>query len=237
MMDYRQAMATGNQNVVFPAIEEDLLLYLSILGGKMYSGYFNRKDMEVYSTKDVFSNTHMLPSNDDTCAGPHACNTFENMVANAIFSSSRRNGVQGIPFSDFLVGFLGEFQDKNWAKMNLCDADGKPSGACDVFEGYGVNVLLDRTAPFLASPNAEWPKCILETNSLGWKFGHLVRVCNEERREVYVQDLEDKNEKAVFLCECKHWNMNVDAGTMKKIVRGLDASWPEWMSWSSSARN
>lgn len=40
----------------------------------------------------------------------HDYRSFENMVAHAIFRSSRRNGVQGIAFDDVLLACLVSFK-------------------------------------------------------------------------------------------------------------------------------
>lgn len=39
----------------FPEIEEDLLLYLAILGGKSYSGYYDYGVQKTFSTIRIFS--------------------------------------------------------------------------------------------------------------------------------------------------------------------------------------
>jgi hypothetical protein len=76
----------------------------------------------------------------------------------------------------------------------------------DLFEGYAQDVInvSRRTIPFLAPANAKWPPFIIDNNRNGCKFGHLVRAYNAERCDVYVQDVEIEQEKAIFLCECKY---------------------------------
>ncbi|KAG7380098.1 hypothetical protein PHYPSEUDO_007762 [Phytophthora pseudosyringae] len=115
--------------------------------------------------------------------------------------------------------------------MSLLEADsGKSILASDSLEGYAdaANTLPGRTIPFLAPPNAEWPQYIRDTNREGCKFGHLVRVSDRERSDVYVQDLDNTNEKAMLVCDCKYWNKSVDADVMGDILGGLDATWLGW---------
>lgn len=104
----------------FLTIEEDLLLYLAVLGGKTYSGYYNHPNREAYSTRHIFmmnlkGKGFSIDGNRN--AVKNDSKTFENMVAHMIFCASRRNGVQGIPFNDFFAGLLGEFQDEFQAMM------------------------------------------------------------------------------------------------------------------------
>lgn len=98
----------------------------------------------------------------------------------------------------------------------------------DLFEGYAEDVtnVSRRTIPLLAPPNAEWPSFIIGNNRYGCKFGHLVRARNADRCDVCVQDVEIGNKKAIFLCECKYWDKNVDMSAMRAIVHGLNQKWP-----------
>ena len=98
----------------FPSIEEDLLLYLAVLGGKTYSGYYDRMNNTDYSTLGIFSEYLRGPgfsTGENTQAESNDFKTYENMVAHMLFCASRRNGVQGISFDDFFAGLLSECQD------------------------------------------------------------------------------------------------------------------------------
>ncbi|KAL7691126.1 hypothetical protein Plhal304r1_c010g0039801 [Plasmopara halstedii] len=50
----------------------------------------------------------------------------------------------------------------------------------------------------------EGPEWILDQNSYGCNFGHLVRARKKERCDVYVQDANIKNEKSILMCGCKY---------------------------------
>ncbi|DBA03760.1 TPA: hypothetical protein N0F65_005650 [Lagenidium giganteum] len=109
------------------------------------------------------------------------------MVAHAIFTSSRRNGVQGISFNDFFACLLGEIQGELWRKVEMhCGDTHRIMSASDLFEGYAEDVtnVSKKTIPFLAPPNAKWPPFISDTNRNGCRFGHLVRACTTERCDV-----------------------------------------------------
>ncbi|EGZ24227.1 hypothetical protein PHYSODRAFT_296374 [Phytophthora sojae] len=219
----------------FASIVDDMLLYLAILGGKTYPSYYDRVSGTYHSTKQIFSivNPDEYVIHENTQAPTLDFKRYENMVAHAIFSSSRRNGVRGIPFSDFLPCFLGEFEDKIWMKEVLMvvetesDSNGRLIDASNLLEGYDAGGLAERTIPFLAPPNTEWPQPILDTNTDGGcKFGHLIRTVNEERCDVYVQDLA-KKEKAMFVCECKYREEKIDVGVVTGILDGLQKRWGE----------
>ncbi|UIZ21983.1 hypothetical protein KXD40_008930 [Peronospora effusa] len=213
----------------FPAIEEDLLLYLAILGGKTYSGYYDRQLSIDHSTLGIFSaclkgkgvttgvNTNALSNN---------YKTFDNMVAHMFFCASRRNGVQGIPFDNFFAGLLSECQDEI-RPVTMTDGNtGKTIVASDILNTYADLEALSRSKiPFLAPPNAEWPRYILDTRAEGCNFGHLVRAGH--RCEVFVCNMKDRSTPPLFLCECKYWDKNVDSGVMSTIIGGLETVWKE----------
>ncbi|GMF24332.1 unnamed protein product [Phytophthora fragariaefolia] len=214
----------------FASIEDDLLLYLAILGGKTYPSYYDRIIGKYYSTKNVFSTTHPneYVVNENTNAPTLDFKRYENMVAHAMFSSSRRNGVRGIYFPEFFQSFLGEFQVSSWSKVALLlerESSHRLLEPIDILEGYcdDVGALSVRRVPFLAPPNSKWPPYILATNEDNCKFGHLVRPPNKERCDVFAVDLE--KEKAMFVCECKYWDDTVNYCTIKNIIAGLNVEW------------
>jgi hypothetical protein len=227
----------------FPAIGNDVLLYLAILGGKEFPSYMDSTKKN-FSTSRIFNETKQLSIDENTNAPSNDGKWFENMVAHAIFSASRRNGVKGIHFDDFFACLIGEFQHEEWKRMTLHLCDTSNGGKRDIVASdllkkceNGVSSLSERTIPFLAPPNAEWPSFIIEANGNDCKFGHLIRAFNKQRCDIYVQDLEKpknlceckigKKEKAIFLCECKYWNEKVHMNEMNKIIGGLNVRW-EW---------
>ncbi|KAL7685747.1 hypothetical protein Plhal304r1_c029g0094471 [Plasmopara halstedii] len=181
-----------------------------------------------FSTKCIFATTEVFSVHENSNAVSDDYKSFENLVAHAIFTSSRRNGVQGIPFNDFFEGLLGEFQEELWKEVKMhCRNTKRSMSASDIFDGYVEDVtnVSKRTIPFLAPPNAKWPPFIIDNTRNGCRFGHLIRACNAERCDVYIQDVEIEHKKTIFLCECKYWNKNVDISEMRAIINGLDQKW------------
>ncbi|KAL7998063.1 hypothetical protein Plhal703r1_c30g0117771 [Plasmopara halstedii] len=211
----------------FPPVNKDVLLYLAILGGKIFPSYFDLGEKH-FSTKCIFATTEVFSVHENSNAVSDDYKSFENLVAHAIFTSSRRNGVQGIPFNDFFEGLLGEFQEELWKEVKMhCRNTKRSMSASDIFDGYVEDVtnVSKRTIPFLAPPNAKWPPFIIDNTRNGCRFGHLIRACNAERCDVYIQDVEIEHKKTIFLCECKYWNKNVDISAMRAIINGLDQKW------------
>ncbi|KAE8895547.1 hypothetical protein PF003_g20687 [Phytophthora fragariae] len=220
----------------FPAIDEDVLLYLAVLGGKTYSGYFDRVEYIPHSTLEIFK---MYPKGKgfSTHKNPNALandfNAFENMVAHSIFCASRKKGVGGILFDDFFFELLCEFQDEpRLEKMKIED---KTVVASDLLKGYDDLAYLRETRiPFLAPPNATWPEYILDTRArrVGSRcddnchFGHLIRAANKERCDAYVVNMESEDRIPLFHCECKHWSKRVGSETIESIISGLNSAWP-----------
>ncbi|CAK4774994.1 unnamed protein product, partial [Aphanomyces euteiches] len=182
----------------FPPVDKDLVLYLSILGGKEISTYQDIIIGKNFSTKFVFMTTK-----DDSIAPLNGFQTLENMVAHAIFCSSRRNGAQGIAFHDFLSCLFGEFQDEEWKKMSELYVVHKETkqtmeSLLREYSNSGMEMesnieselgLSDMLIPFLAPPNSQWPLELLQAKEYGCYFGNLIRIMNEAECCIYVEDL------------------------------------------------
>ncbi|POM65508.1 Crinkler (CRN) family protein [Phytophthora palmivora] len=187
-----------------------------------YSGYYDHYRSKAYSTIHIFKNCFRgkgfrLHANMNAMKKNYQ--KFENMVPHAIFCASRRNGVRGISFDDFFSGLLDEFQD-DWKSPMTITLEDREIVASNLLEGYAAQEKLAATKiPFLAPPNALWPTCILDAGD-DCNFGHLIRAQDLERMDSYVMT---SNFKTLFVCECKHWERNVDSGTMKSIIDGLNA--------------
>ncbi|KAG9401217.1 hypothetical protein AC1031_009973 [Aphanomyces cochlioides] len=218
----------------FPPIDQDVLLYLSVLGGHSRSAYVSKYDVH-YSTKHVFEKTKRL--SETSTAPSNDRKRFETMVAHAIFCSSRRQGVQGMSFDDFIACLAGEFQDEEWEKMPLtlvveeeteCGKEKmtREIAASDLLEGYtSCNLSTGNVIPFLAPPNAEWPEPILQTNDQGCNFGHLECALNRETCNVLVKN---KEGTPLILCECKGQEAGIDSGTMNRMIKRISKEWVTW---------
>ncbi|KAG3053896.1 hypothetical protein PI125_g25943 [Phytophthora idaei] len=71
----------------FPGMEEDLLLYLAILGGTSYSGYYDLRVQKTHSTKIVFlgyMGGKVFPVDENSDTRSNSYKTFENMIAQAL---------------------------------------------------------------------------------------------------------------------------------------------------------
>ncbi|KAE9060888.1 hypothetical protein PF005_g31669, partial [Phytophthora fragariae] len=120
----------------FPGMKEDLLLYLAIMGGKSYSGYYDPQLQKAHSTKKVFLDYMEgkgFSVSENKAARSNNYKTFENMISHAIFCASRRNGVAGILFDNFFGWLLGELQ--NDLTMVEMTHDSKPIVASKLFDG------------------------------------------------------------------------------------------------------
>ncbi|KAL8016837.1 hypothetical protein Plhal710r2_c024g0097291 [Plasmopara halstedii] len=174
--------------------DEDVLLFLAVLGGKAFPCYYDYKGNKHYSIKCIFAKTKVFSVHENSNAVfSNDYKSFENMIARAIFTSSRRNGVQGIPLNVFFENLLGEIQDELWKKVAMhCRYTNKSMSASDLFEGYAEDVRN--------------------------VFGHLVRASNAERCDDYVQDVESEHIVLLFCMElasyCKEWE-DPDIGCVK----------------------
>lgn len=139
--------------MLVPCNPRRLVVVSRDLGREEVPGFLRLRN---YSTTYISSNA--ISAHENTNAGYQDCTTFENMVAHAIFCSSLRHGIQGIPFDDFSACLLGEFQDQLWIKGSLhLKCDSKVVIASALLKGYPSTVsdMKDRKIPFLAPLNAE----------------------------------------------------------------------------------
>ncbi|KAF4040980.1 hypothetical protein GN244_ATG07024 [Phytophthora infestans] len=202
----------------FPTIREDVLLYLAVLGGKTYSGYYNESVWRVFS---LWKKRHGLTMGETTKAVSQNYKYYENMVAHMIFCASRRNGVRGILFPDFFPWLLGEFREQVTVPTKLVMGQ-REMAFSELLDGYHeLAELPGKTVPFLAPPNAEWPPYILGAGC--GCFGHLNRLENEGRSNISVR--ENVSPYApLLICECKHWFENIDARMVEGIIDGLETT-------------
>ncbi|OQS06071.1 Crinkler (CRN) family protein [Thraustotheca clavata] len=215
----------------FPSIEDDILLYLAILGGKECPTYCDYFENIPFSAKYIHKE---FPTNQNTNAIKNDSGLYVNMVAHAIFSSSRRNGVQGIPFDDFLSCLLGEFEDRTWKRIDLTWKN-EPF----VFSNL-IPILATKTIPFLAPVNTFWPKYIFEQNHPnGCYYGNFYRAADDDRCDIYIKHPQEENQEhrhimkpeerlkcyPIFLSECKYWENSLKMHELNTIVDRVDYAW------------
>ncbi|KAL8017391.1 hypothetical protein Plhal710r2_c023g0096401 [Plasmopara halstedii] len=106
-----------------------------------------------------------------------------------------------------LLGYCSSYEHQNTSRMIRFDdrivLQVERRDLKDVCAVLDAQRLSSTIIPFLAPPNAEWPRWNLDQNSYGCNFGHLFRASNKEWCDVYVQNARFKNEKPIFICECK----------------------------------
>ncbi|GMF65294.1 unnamed protein product [Phytophthora lilii] len=66
-----------------------------------------------------------------------------------------------------------------------------------------------------------WPSQILDCNHDGCMFGHLVRTCNAERCDVYLQDLENADSNATLIYDCHYREEKIGIALLSNMVVGL----------------
>ncbi|OQS04564.1 Crinkler (CRN) family protein [Thraustotheca clavata] len=139
----------------FPSIRVDILLYLAILGGKECLTYYDHFNGTHFSTKYMIEN---FPPNQSTN------DFYENTIAHAIFSSSPRNGVRGIPFDDFF------HTTRKQVHLTL-------SGNRIVLINL-ISILATKMIPSLAPINAKWPDYIFDQKQNACNFGNICCAAN-----------------------------------------------------------
>lgn len=191
-----------NPSSIFPSINDDVLLYLILMGGKEYSAFeldgksvpYSYFFLKINSNSDHrahildFSNAAQK-SNDGMF--------LEALLCTTVCLASHSNGISGVGLHQFLLNVVYHVQPR---KINLSDI---------VIEG--LDRLSHSVIPFLSPPNQEWPTFVThipETN-----FGYLRRTTNFERVDLSASNNiygESKDYGSVILLE-----------TMRKIINRI----------------
>lgn len=142
----------------FPSLNKDVLLYLAVLGGKDHSAYYEITTSKAYSTQRImkeFKQSGGFDAGENTNTVSKDEMFYENFVAHMFFVASRRNGVRGVSFNDFLTGLLDEckveFVPKTPTKLTMSGSEERVTG-CDLLEGYAaLTELCETPIPFFGA--------------------------------------------------------------------------------------
>jgi hypothetical protein len=186
---------------IFPNIEDDVLLYLLLMGGKDFAAF--RMDgqqvpyahflLEVKGDPDCRS--YIL----DQSNAVHSSNNgmfLESLLCATVCVSSHANGIMGIEFQQFLLNLVYNVQPEN-INMNQVTIKG-----LEIFNRMDV-------VPFLSPPNQEWPEYIGAIP--GSNFGLLGRSPNSDKIDLWTS-------KGIY-GESKDYGSEINLDTMKKILQ------------------
>jgi hypothetical protein len=183
----------------FPSPEDDLLLYLTLTGGKTYAPLrsSNRVLLFCEALEKALRNGikfKLKNTSQETNDGMK----FEALVCGSIVLASHQNGFRGASFCSFFVTLLEELG----------------MGSQNVTKEELTNALPDipLTIPFLCPPNVKWPEFLLADPRM--YFGFLERPPNEDMVDLWVRN----QTTSLMSGECKNYASSLGLGVLKEIL-------------------
>lgn len=163
--------AGGTIPIWFPHIENDVLLYLGLMGCKERFPFIElRKDKWISfvdlqdELKNVTARATGLPGTTHKQSKDNG-DYYEHLLSSTTIIASRYEGVQGCSIDTFLRGLI--FQLTKRTKFEKIVIDERANG---FLKSYEKNVG-NKKIPFLSPPNQQWPDYL---NDLGL-FGNCTR--------------------------------------------------------------
>ncbi|KAJ3270987.1 hypothetical protein HDV01_007137 [Terramyces sp. JEL0728] len=198
---------------VFPNIKEDVLLYLTMMGGKKYSAFVSRSlEAEPYSyfyMKCIRSiDTSTFIDDRNAIVKSNDGQFLEAMLSTIVCLSSHRNGIEGIGFHDFIKDIVFQLQRK-------CTT-------IDKIQVKGLDkIQFDLVVPFLSPPNQKWPSYMHEID--GGNFANLERSLNMDRVDFQVMNTDSR---VILAGESKDYGSKINLETMKAILKRIPTNLP-----------
>ena len=187
----------------FPEVQNDILLYLLLMGGKHHPA-FRLKSQEVpYShflmqvTDNADCRSHILDlknavqkSNDGMF--------LESLLCSTICLASHSNGVAGLGLNQFLLNLVYQLQIKNIDRNQI------------TIENLELLNGISFTVPFLSPANQKWPNDLQIPDS---NMGSLDRCKNE--------DMIDLRTSCGLFGEAKDYKGEIKLKTMRRILERI----------------
>lgn len=184
----------------FPELKNDLLLYLSFMGGKDFNAFQE-------SGKPMPYSMFLMKQQEDIelrkcivnfCNAKQKVNDgmfLESLMSASVCLASHFNGVGGVSLRLFLSNIIYQIQLKLVRTMTI--------GGFKVLDKFD-----DFKIPFLSPPNQPWPDGLLNGS-----FGNLWRTPNS--------DMIDLNTDCGISGESKDYGAKIDKSTMLDILRRI----------------
>ncbi|TDH73430.1 hypothetical protein CCR75_008082 [Bremia lactucae] len=192
--DEAQDKRTWECRNVFPHPANDVLLHLTLTGGKSYHP-FGRPLREVLlslSTTTLYLHGTNEPMNDGQ--------RLEALVSAAVVMASHVDGLGGVALTTFLGRLLVE--------LGVSSQDEK------IELPLGFEICENWVIPFLSPPNVEWPAWLLHDESM--QFDNLVRTANGDTIDFRI-------DSGLISVECKDHKRPLSLETIKEILLHVPA--------------
>jgi hypothetical protein len=186
----------------FPKIQEDVLLYLLLMGGKDFSAFYsedNKKVSYAYFYMSVKDNPECRDNILDFSNAVQRSNDgmfLESLLSSTICAASHSNGLQGIGLNQFLLNLVFQLQ--------IGKVESGQVSIAGLNQLDGINMIV----PFLSPPNQDWPDFV---RIPGANLGFLSRTRNSDNIDLWVS--------SGLAGESKDYGNEINLATMKHILR------------------
>ncbi|TDH71719.1 hypothetical protein CCR75_007516 [Bremia lactucae] len=192
--DEAQDKRTWECRNVFPHPANDVLLHLTLTGGKSYRPFYSplREVLLSMSTSTMYLHDSNEPMNDGQ--------RLEALVSAAVVMASHVDGLGGVALTTFLGRLLVE--------LGVSSQDEK------IELPLGFEIRENWVVPFLSPPNVEWPAWLLHDESM--QFDNLVRTANGDTIDFRI-------DSGLISVECKDHKRPLSLETIKEILLHVPA--------------
>ncbi|KAI8895400.1 hypothetical protein BC833DRAFT_567521 [Globomyces pollinis-pini] len=155
----------------FPKVEDDVLLYLLLMGGRHHPAFRLDGQPVPYShfLMKVLTDDRSHILDFSSAARKSTDGMFlESLLSSTVCLASHSNGIGGISLNQFLMNLVYQLQMEN-----------VEAGAVTIAGLEKLNGLLQFTIPFLSPENQKWPDTLLQIP--GANLGYLERPQNEDK--------------------------------------------------------
>jgi hypothetical protein len=186
----------------FPKVQDDVLLYLLLMGGKDFSAFYSRhkeqvpyahflmsvKDDPVFRS-DVLDYSNAVQKSNDGLF-------LESLLCSTICAASHSNGLAGIGLKQFLMSLVFQLQ--------ISKVESGQVAVAGLEQLDGINM----TVPFLSPPNQDWPSFLTIP---GVNTGFLSRTRNSDNIDLWAS--------CGLAGESKDYGKEINLETMKQILQ------------------
>jgi tRNA pseudouridine-54 N-methylase len=189
---------------VFPKLEDDILLYLLLMGGKDYPAFLMSDGKQVPYAHflmnvrgDSDCRSHILDFSNAVQRNNDGM-FLESLLCSTVCLASHSNGIQGITLQKFLLNLVYQLQI---GKIDCSDVS---------IAGLERLDQMNLTIPFLSPPNQDWPEFFKVPGS---NLGFLSRTRNSKGIDLWVS--------SGLAGESKDYGSDINLHTMRNILKRI----------------
>ncbi|KAI8907887.1 hypothetical protein EDD86DRAFT_254937 [Gorgonomyces haynaldii] len=213
IMNGHEVNAIWTASTVFPHTDEDLFLYLTMMGGETFTAFLLDNNPATYLRflKNTRLETNQRQRDVDPSNANQASNDGMQLEATAtalLCYCSHRNGLGGISLEQFLQELCRQLSHDRYSAL---------------VSGFGLPV--NPVIPYLSPPNLPWPKILYDA---GFNVADYERTSNDEMLDGRACKRFPKSTSSipVLSMECKDYGNNVSGAVIAEVLKRIPSGSP-----------